>query len=84
MIYFKKCQIKQPHDFPDAPCKRCNAWILIDAESITFSAKTMIFLRNFIVTYSFSLRRSLAGCQIVCKIILTGWLIIVLTISMCR
>ena len=45
MIYFKKCKIPYPHDFPDHPCKKCNAFIIIDKEGIEIDKNK---LRNII------------------------------------
>ena len=47
-IYFGGCNIKQPHDFSDDPCERCNAPIMITKDAIYFSGKTMLVLRNII------------------------------------
>lgn len=41
MIYFSRCKIKYPHDFPDYPCKKCNAFIMITDDGITIDKKKL-------------------------------------------
>jgi len=50
MIYFSRCRIAYPHDFPDTPCKKCNAFLMIvDGEIYVDKKKLRVVLYAIVV-----------------------------------